>query len=119
MDGLMNDMRILIEQMTSDISGQAIGLDDLRFRMFLNWLGAHDSRIKTIVQPDGQSGKRIELQGDRRIAECLKHGLNAWFESLPLQGLLWEYHLILNEIAWWRDLDPRWLVMITRPEAEK
>jgi hypothetical protein len=36
-----------------------------------------------------------------------------------MQGLLWEYHLILNEIAWWRDLDPRRLSMILGSEAGK
>ena len=115
----MNDMHILIEQMTSDISGQAIRLDDLRLRMFLNWLNAHGSKIKTITKSDGQPGKRIEFQSDGRMDECLKNGLRPWLESLTTQGLLWEYHLILNEIAWWRDLDPRRLSMILGSEAGK
>ena len=115
----MNDMHILIEQMTLDISGQAIRLDDLRLRMFLNWLSAHGSKIKAISKSDGQPGKRIEFQSDGRMDECLKNGLRPWLESLSMQGLLWEYHLILSEIAWWRDLDPRRLVMILRSEAGK
>jgi hypothetical protein len=114
----MNDMHILIEQMISDICDQAIRLDDLRLRMFLNWLGAHGSKIKTITKSDEQPDKRIEFQSDGRMDECLKNGLRNWFESLSMQGLLWEYHLILNEIAWWRDLDPRRLAMILKSETE-
>ncbi len=112
-------MHILIEQMTSDISGQAIRLDDLRLRLFLNWLNAHSSKVNSIAGSDGQAGKRMEFQSEGRIDECLKNGLRTWFESLPMQGLLWEYHLILNEIAWWRDLDPRRLIRIMRSEAGK
>ena len=117
--GTMNDMQVLIEQMVSDISSQVVRLDEVRLQKFLEWLNAHSSKVKTITSPDGQAGKRIEFQSDGRIDECLKNGLRTWFESLPMLGLLWEYHLILNEIAWWWDLDPRRLIMIMRSEAGK
>jgi hypothetical protein len=42
-----------------------------------------------------------------------------WIESLPMQELLREYHLILDEIAWWRNLDARRLSMIMRSEVRK
>ena len=113
----MNDMQILIEQMVSDISGQAVRLDDLRLQLFLNWLNAHSNKVKTITILDGQVGEQIQMdvavRDTESIAELLKTGLREWFACLPMQGLLWEYHIILDEITWWRDLDPSRLVMMT------
>lgn len=119
----MSDMQILIDQMVSDISSQAVRLDDLRLHLFLNWLNAHSSKVKTITGSDGQAGEQVqvdvEILLEGRLDESFKNGLRAWFESLPMPGLLWEYHLILDEITWWRDLDPRRLIMILRSEAGK
>lgn len=117
----MSDMQSLIEQMVSDIYSQAVQLDDFRLRLFLNWLNAHNSQVGTIVDPDGQDGKQPqrEIEGLRvdTMSDSLKNGLRSWFETLPMQGLLWEYHLILNEIAWWRDLEPCRLIMSLRSKA--
>ena len=119
----MNDMQILIEQMVSDISGQAVRLDDLRLQLFLNWLNAHSNKVKTITILDGQVGEQIQMdvavRDTESIAERLKTGLRGWFACLPMQGLLWEYHIILDEITWWRDLDHHRLVMIMGSEERQ
>jgi hypothetical protein len=101
----MNDMQqVLIGQIVADISAQAAGLDELRLRMFMKWLKSHSSQVREAAQ--------IQIED----ADCLQSGLKAWFGSLPLQGLLWEYRLLLTEIAWWRDLDP---VRVASQSAEK
>jgi hypothetical protein len=51
------------------------------------------------------------------MEERLQTGLRTWFEFLPIKGLLWEYHLILDEIAWWCNFDPYRLIMILKSEA--
>jgi len=121
--GSMNDMHNLIEQMVSDISSQAVRLDDLRLRMFMNWLNAHNSKVKTITESNEQAGKQIQMDVDfnsvGNMQERLQTGLRTWFESLAVKGLLWEYHLILDEIAWWHNLDHRMLSMILKSEAGK
>ena len=99
----MNDMQVLIEQMVSDISSQAARLDEVRLQKFLEWLKAHSSKVKTVEQVHIE----VAVHGEGRIDDRLKYDLKRWFESLPMPGLLWEYHLLLNEIAWWRDLDLR------------
>ena len=112
--GTMNDMQVLIEQMVSDISSQATRLDEVRLQKFLEWLKSHSSKVKTVEQV------HIEVavhHGEGSVDDRLKNGLKGWLESLPMPGLLWEYHLLLNEIAWWRDLDPRTLVRILRSEG--
>lgn len=96
----MNDMQILIEQLISDISGQAVRLDEIRLQMFLTWLAAHSSLVKTGEQVE------VAMPGAGSITDRLKIGLKGWFESLPLRGLLWEYRLLLEEIDWLRGLDP-------------
>ena len=101
----MNDMQVLIEQMVSDISSQAARLDEVRLQKFLEWLKSHSSKVKTV----GQVHVEVAVHDEGSMDDRLKNDLNRWFESLPMQGLLWEYHLLLNEIAWWRDLDPRTL----------
>ena len=119
----MNDMQVLIEQMVSDISSQAARLDEVRLQKFLEWLKSHSSKVKTMEQVF------IEVAGhaEGSMEDRLKNGLKRWFESLSIQGLLWEYHLLLNEIAWWRDLDSRTVpkdhqddvVRILRPEGSE
>ena len=114
--GTMNDMQVLIEQMVSDISSQAARLDKVRLQKFLEWLKSHSSKVKT-VEP-----VHIEVavhHGEGSLDDRLNNGLKGWLESLPMQGLLWEYHLLLNEIAWWRDLDPRTLARILRSEGSE
>ena len=114
--GTMNDMQVLIEQMVSNISSQAARLDEIRLQKFLEWLKSHSSKVKT-VEP-----VHIEVavhHGEGSLDDRLNNGLKGWLESLPMQGLLWEYHLLLNEIAWWRDLDPRTLARILRSEGSE
>jgi len=121
--GPMNDLQVLIEQMAVDISGQVVRLDDLRLRLFLGWLGAHSSKVKVGTESDELVGKKVllDVTMDRNgnFEERLKTNLKVWFASLSMQGLLWEYHLILDEITWWRDLDARRLMMILRSEEKK
>lgn len=105
--GSMNELNALIEQMVMDISGQAFHLDDLRLQMFLNWMSAHSSKVKTAVQMDSSTFREAKAK------ERFKSTLKSWFESIPMQGVLWEFHIIMDEISWWRDLDPGRLVMMT------
>ena len=109
----MNDMQVLIEQMVSDISSQAARLDEVRLQKFLQWLKSHSTKVKTMEQVLVE----VAVHGEGSMNDRLKNDLKRWFESLPMQGLLWEYHLLLNEIAWWRDLDPRTLTRILRSEG--
>ena len=55
---------------------------------------------------------KIALHDQGCVDEHLKQGLKRWFDFLPIPELLWEYHLILNEITWWHRLDQRLLCMI-------
>ena len=114
----MENIHILIEQIVSDISMQAARLDDIRRQMFLEWLMSHSSTMKTVVCTDRQVGARDHFEGavhgPDRNSERLRSGLKAWFGSLPVQGWLWEYYLILDEIAWWRDLDQPSLARILK-----
>jgi len=94
----MNDLNELLDQMPVDISKQAFRLDDVRLKLFLNWLNAHNSKVQsalapvqTLIQMDGV----LLRQGD--FEERFRFGLKTWFESLPMQGLLWEYRLVLDE----------------------
>jgi hypothetical protein len=101
----MEQMNDLIEQMVKDISGQTQGLDPVRLGLFLGWLCAHSAQVKAIpLQQEGIDGQ-------------LEPALRSWFESLPAQGLLWEYRLILDEITWWRNLDGRRLDMLQKSET--
>ncbi len=91
----MNDLEVLIEQMALDVTKQAWQLDAPRLRLFLNWLMDHNS------------GMKAALGGfDAGLQARLQPALKAWFVSLPGPGLLWEYRLLLEEIAWWRGLGP-------------
>ena len=109
----MNDVQVLIEQMVSDISSQAARLDEVRLQKFLEWLKSHSSKVKTVEQVYVE----VAVHGEGSIDDRLKNILMGWLESLPMQGLLWEYHLLLNEIAWWRELDPHTLARILRSEG--
>lgn len=102
----MTDMQILIEQIVADISTGASRLGEVRLRLFLKWLRAHSSKVKEAEQAHMEEA----IQDQGMIDDRLKNGLKLWFESLPVPGLLWEYHLILDEINWWRILDDRVLL---------
>jgi hypothetical protein len=109
----MENMQILIEQMVSDISTRALQLDELRLQIFLEWLKSHSSKVKTV----GQVNIEVAVRGEGSMTDRLKNALKHWFESLPMPGLLWEYHLLLDEIAWWHDLDQRSLSRIVKSEG--
>jgi hypothetical protein len=101
----MNDLEVLIGQMVTDISDQAQSLDPLRLDLFLHWLCAHSVQVKTgPLQPED-------------LEAGLKPALRSWFETLSMQGTLWEYRLVLDEIAWWRDLDDQRLHLLLKSEA--
>lgn len=92
----MSDLQILIQQMAANITQQACLLEQVRLKKFMEWLGAHSSRMHG-------NGESLTWMASR---EKMELKLNAWFRSLPVRGLLWEYRLILEEIVWWRDVDP-------------
>ncbi len=104
--GSMIDWEFLIGQMVLDISMQALQLHGISLPLFLNnRLTAHCGRVKDAT-----------LRG-ADTEEQFKSALKAWLGSLPAQGMLWEYRLLLDEIAWWRDLDRHRLLMILKSEA--
>lgn len=111
----MGSMSNLIEQMVSDIATQAVRLDELQLRMFLNWLAAHSGRLKAVAE------NVVELDVDalrgRDLQERFKSALKDWLESLPEQGVFWEYRTISFEIIWWRSLDASRLKWIAAAEA--
>ncbi|WKZ48480.1 MAG: hypothetical protein QY306_03805 [Anaerolineales bacterium] len=111
----MNDMNVLIEQMVSDIATQAYQLDDLRLRMFLNWLTAHSGTMK--VSMGNVLDMEVAALRGTDMQERFESALKTWLESLPAQGMLWEYRTISFEIAWWRNLDPVRLKMIVESET--
>lgn len=100
----MEVMQILIDQIVTDISAQAGKLDEVRLRMFLRWLKIHSRK--------GAGSSQIYMDYTEGINGYFKLTLKRWVESLPIPGLLWEYHLILNEIDWWQRLDDRFLCKI-------
>ena len=108
----MTEMDVLIEQMVLDIGTQAFMLEDQRLRLFLNWLMDHNSEMK------GSIGKFDPGLGGADIQERFQSALKIWLQSLPPQGLLWEYRTITAEIGWWRDLDPFRLKMVTKTKVE-
>jgi len=111
--GSMNDLDVLIEQMVSDLSTQAFQLEERRLQLFLIWLMDHSSEMK------GSFGKYEPGSGDADMQEGFRSALKTWLQSLPTQGLLWEYQTITGEIRWWRDLDPSRWKMIVRSDAEE
>ncbi len=117
----MTDLNVLIEQMAADISSRALRLDDVRLKLFMEWLNAHSSEVKVATESKAQLFQlgQVDVASIReeQMKERFKAGLQTWFESLPMQRMLWEYHLFLDEIAWWRDLDARRLAMILKDET--
>ena len=92
----MDEIQISIEQMASGVASQAFQLEPPRLRLFLDWLISHSSMVR--------GSESIQLETYDREQVELK--LTTWFQSLPANGLAWEYRLLLGEITWWRDLDP-------------
>ena len=113
--GSMSDLSVLIEQMVLDIGTHTFQLDDLRLRMFLNWLAAHSGSMKVLA--GNVFDMDIAVLRGTDLQEGFKSALKTWLESLPAQGMLWEYRTISFEIAWWRNLDPVRLKMIVESET--
>lgn len=111
----MSELNVLIEQMVLDIGTQVYQLDDLRLRMFLNWLAAHSGRLKAIA--GNVLDMDIAVLRGSDMQEGFKSALKTWLASLPAEGMLWEYRTISVEIVWWRNLDPVRLKMIVESEA--
>ena len=113
----MSDLDILIEQMVLDIWAQAYQLDDQRLGMFLDWLITHSFEMKRSLGNNIDTDP-VALRG-LVMQACIQSALKSWLQSLPGQGVLWEYKTVLAEIIWWRDLDPVSLKMILGSELEK
>ena len=113
--GSMSELNVLIDQMVLDIGTHVFQLDDPRLRMFLNWLAAHSGSMKVLAGNVFEMDIAV-LRGTD-LQEGIKSALKTWLESLPAQGMLWEYRTISFEIAWWRNLDPVRLKMIVESET--
>ena len=113
--GSMSELNGLIDQMVLDIGTQVFQLDDQRLRMFLNWLAAHSGSMKVLA--GNIFDMDIAVLRGTDLQEGFKSALKTWLESLPAQGMLWEYRTISFEIAWWRNLDPVRLKMIVESET--
>ncbi len=113
--GSMSELNVLIDQMVLDIGTQVFQLDDKRLQMFLNWLAAHSGSMKVLA--GNVFDMDIAVLRGTDLQEGFKSALKTWLESLPAQGMLWEYRTISFEIAWWRNLDPVRLKMIVESET--
>jgi len=108
--GSMSDLDVLIEQMVLEIGTQTFQLQDQQLRLFLNWLMDHSSHMKVSMAPLGTNPRGADVR--KRFQSDLK----TWLRSLPVQGLLWEYRIMIAEIGWWHDIDPFRLKMIIKPD---
>lgn len=81
----IQDGQSTASEMVEAIQSRYETLDPRRKYMFIEWLHAHSSRMKTAV--------------------TVYEGLTAWFESMRYENLQWEYRLIMDEIDWWSNLD--------------
>lgn len=112
--GSMSELNVLIDQMVLDIGTHVFQLDDQRLRMFLHWLAAHSGSMKVLA--GNVFDMDIAVLRGTDLQEGFKSALKTWLESLPVQGMLWEYRTISFEVAWWRNLDPVRLKMIVESE---
>jgi len=92
----MNEILVSVEQIASEVARLAFDLEPSRLSLFLDWLVSHSSLIR------GSQAIQLETHDREQVESKLK----TWFQSLPPDGLSWEYRLLLGEIAWWHDLDP-------------
>ena len=81
----MENSTLSVDEMVDFILSKIHTLDPRRRYMFIEWLCAHTSRVKCVIN--------------------LRAGLNMWFDTLPAENTNWEYHLITNEIDWWQRQD--------------
>ena len=81
-----------VSEMVEQIQFRYETLDPRRKYMFIEWLHAHSSRVKTAI--------------------TVYEGLTAWFEAMQHENLRWEFRLIMDEIDWWCNLDEHSLTRI-------
>jgi hypothetical protein len=106
----MSELQILIDPMVLGVSGQAVEpLDDFRLHLFPKELNAHGCAVKTITRSDRPTRQQVQMDVEIPPEER--------FDILPMPGLLWESHLIPDEITRWCDLDHRQLIMLLRFEV--
>jgi hypothetical protein len=84
--------QLTVAEMLEEIQARYETLDPGRRYMFIEWLRAHSSRVKAVAS----------------VCE----GLDSWFESMQSQNRRSEYHLIISEIDWWKNLDEQSLTRI-------
>ncbi len=94
----MSGQASCIADLVAEIVVRLPALDANRREMFFRWLQVHH-------------------HSDVRVtATNLEQCLTTWLGTLPVEGMNWEYHLMLNEIAWWCDLDEASLADFMRSE---
>ena len=81
------DMHPTSAGMINDILSRMEALEPRRNYMFITWLYAHNSQIKS--------------------AKNIREGLRGWFDSLPCENAQWEHRLIKREIEWWLEQTDR------------
>jgi hypothetical protein len=86
----------LLPNIVADICLHANALDEIRLGNFLDWLQAHHSTPEPLQAQD------------------LPAYLENWLTSLSPAGMLWEVHLLLDEIAWWHGLDEKTLFRLSK-----
>lgn len=74
-----------VDEMVDFISTQINALEPRRRYMFIEWLCAHSSRVKCVIN--------------------LREGLSMWLDSMSVECAVREYRTITNEIGWWRNQD--------------
>lgn len=114
--GSMSEMNDLIEQMVLDIANQARQLNNLRLRMFLKWLMAHNREMQISIGKFMEDDLSLLRAAD--LQEKFQMTMRTWLQSLTGQSLLWEYKTITAEIGWWRDLDSFSLKLIVGSDGE-
>jgi len=75
----------MVDEMVDFILSKIHTLDPRRRYMFIEWLCAHSSQVKCVID--------------------IRAGLNAWLDSMPAESTAWEYRTITNEINWWCQQD--------------
>ena len=114
----MEDLQTLIEQVVFAICTQARALDEVRYRLFVDWLKAHSSQVKAASHCHTAEAP-VAIQDEESIENSLRSGLKLWFQSLSVRGLLWEYQLIVGEMNWWCDVDELSLARILKAEKKE
>ena len=85
-----------VQHLAADLSSQALQLDELRLRLFLEWLQCHCC---------GDSTRWINQDGDE-----IRKFLSRWLEHFSPDSLQAEHELIVTEISWWRTADEKTLL---------